>query len=261
MARVCSLFSGSKGNSTYVACGGGGILVDAGVSARALDFALMQREIDPKTIRAILITHEHGDHISGVRVFASRHGIPVYASQGTLEAMEEMGCLDKVQAHVLDDCAAEMGGMQVHSFPISHDCRQPTGYVITLPDERKVAVCTDLGYVSHQVREALSGCDLIVMESNHDVRMLQNGPYPYPLKRRILGSSGHLSNEHCAQALAEFVKQGTTRIILAHLSDENNYPDLALQTSRVALQEEGMQEGVDFLLSAAQPQGGELMVF
>lgn len=262
MARVCPLFSGSRGNSTYVGGSQGGVLIDAGVSAKQLCNALLQRQIDIESIQGIFVTHEHGDHVSGVRVFASRHHIPVFGSCGTIGAMRDYGCVnDGMKANCIDSLGVQIAGMMVMPFPTSHDCRESTGYVLCLPDERKVAVCTDLGYVSEEVRSALVGCDYILIESNHDVRMLQNGPYAYPLKRRILGQNGHLSNDSCAKELPDLVKSGTTRIVLGHISQENNYPDLAVQTARAALTQAGLEEGKDYLLSAALQTGGQMTVF
>ena len=263
MAKVCPLFSGSSGNSTYISCSEGGILIDAGVSAKAITEALQWHDVPIDTIRAIFITHEHGDHISGIRVFASRHHIPVYASHGTAQAVEDMGTFQgKVAVQPLDkEHSVEAAGMQVRPFATYHDCRESVGYVVTLPDGRRVAVCTDLGRVSGEVQEAIRGCDLVLLESNHDVRMLQNGSYPYYLKQRILGINGHLSNESCAAELPYCIRHGTTRIVLGHLSKENNIPQLARETARSELYDHDMEEGRDYLLWVAKPCGNEMIAF
>ena len=159
--------------------------------------------------------------------------------------------LNKVEAHCIGLEGIEAAGMMVRPFPISHDCAEGYGYRIQMPDGRKVAVATDTGVMTEEVREAVTGCDLVVIESNHDVRMLQNGRYPYYLKRRILSQTGHLSNDACAEELASLVKSGTTRLILAHLSRENNVPELAYETAKSTLAAAGMREGMDFLLSVA----------
>jgi len=261
MARFASLFSGSSGNSTYIGCGAGGILVDVGVSAKGVQAALAELDVEISSIHAIFVTHEHCDHIAGLRVFASRHNIPVYASRQTLAALEEAGALtEKIQAFPFPEDGVTAAGIHITRFATSHDCEGSSGYTAQTPDGRRVAVCTDLGFISDDVRAALSGCDLVLLESNHDVRMLQNGPYPYYLKRRILGDHGHLSNDDCAHTLPWLVERGTTRFVLGHLSRENNYPELALATARAQFTSAGMAEGDDYLLSAAAAHNGRMTV-
>ncbi len=254
MARFCSLFSGSSGNCLYIGTSTAGILIDAGVSARRIECALQARGIDPCGIQAIFVTHEHTDHIAGVRVLQKRFGMPVYASKGTLQGLQEAGAFHySDRCYTVSDCV-QLDEFSVNAFPISHDSYEATGFRVTLRDERAVGIATDLGVMTETVRDHLRGCDLIHIESNHDVRMLENGPYPYVLKRRILSSTGHLSNEACAAELPELVRRGTTRISLGHLSRENNMPSLASATAIAALQSCGMTENVDFLLSVAPPE-------
>lgn len=252
MARLCPLFSGSSGNSYYIGNENEGILVDAGRSAKQIENALKNNGLDIASVKAIFVTHEHIDHVKGVRVLASRHNIKVYATQGTLSALDDMGELnDKYAYEVISADGNEVSGMRIKSFATSHDCRESCGYVINTADNRSIAVATDLGYISDEVRNAVSGCDTVVIESNHDISMLQNGPYPYLLKRRVLSDSGHLSNDSCSAELAKFVENGTTRIVLAHLSEQNNFPDLAYVTSQSALTQAGMVEKKDFILTVA----------
>lgn len=254
MARFSPLFSSSSGNSMYIAASGSSILIDAGMSAKQLELALRRIDADPAQLSAIFVTHEHSDHVKGLRVFAARHHIDVYASAGTLQALDEAQVLNgKFYAGVVPKSGMEAGRLFVHPFPIPHDCREGFGYVIELPGERRVAVATDMGVMTNEVMNAISGCDLVVLESNHDVRMLENGPYPYPLKRRILSDRGHLSNDACACVLEQLVSRGSTRFCLAHLSKENNNPFLARQTAIAALNEMGAQEGKDYLLQVAEP--------
>ena len=249
-----TLFSSSKGNSALFRYQNECILIDAGVSARALDASLHMLGASLREVKAVFVTHEHSDHVKGLRVFASRHQISVYASEGTLQALEEAQILNgKFPAGVVPKSGMEAGNLFVRPFSIPHDCREGFGYVIELPGERRLAVATDMGVMTDEVMAAISGCDLVVLESNHDVRMLENGPYPYPLKRRILSDRGHLSNEACSCVLGQLVERGTTRFCLAHLSRENNIPQLARQTAVAALEECGAREGRDYLLHVAEP--------
>ncbi len=254
MARFCPLFSGSSGNSSYIGSRSAGVLIDAGVSARRLDGRMKLCGIDPLAIGGIIVTHEHGDHVSGIRVFARKYGLPVYASAGTLRAIEES--MDGVK--LIDiKAGAEIAGMEVRPFPTSHDCLQPTGYRIHTGDGRDFCFATDLGYLSEEVKENLLGCDMAVIESNHDIEMLRNGPYPYHLKRRILSDRGHLSNAACAGFLPELLKSGVRRFVLAHLSDTNNTPWLAYEASLSALVQRGYVKDVDFILQVASPENTE----
>lgn len=263
MARFCPLFSGSGGNSYYVGDGEGGVLIDAGVSAKRLGQALTNADIDINTIKGIFVTHEHSDHIAGLRVFATRHKLKVYASEGTLDALSENDTLNgRYEAFVLGSLGIEMGNLKVTPFHTSHDCRESYGYVVELSDGRKLAIATDLGYVSRETMDAIMGCDFVVIESNHDVRILQNGPYPYVLKRRILSETGHLSNDACSGILPELLKSGASRFVLGHLSKENNMPELAKQTALASLNAENAKEGIDFILSVAPVEyRGKVTVF
>lgn len=251
MAKLVPLFSGSKGNSYYLSCGGEGILIDIGRSAKQTVQALCNNNIDISTIRAIFVTHEHSDHVSGVRVFANRYGIPVFSTKGTYDAMVKGNYVDgKTVCNIIDSSGVDLGNMHIDRFPISHDCAEGCGYRVDL-GTAKFALATDLGYVSQEVEEALLGCDAVVIESNHDVRMLQVGPYPYMLKRRIMSDMGHISNETCASLLPKLVKNGTKRFVLAHLSQENNMPEIAYRESLNELMSRGMSVNLDYTLAVA----------
>lgn len=259
MARFCSLFSSSSGNATYIGSGKTGILIDAGVSAKRLRTALQSRDIDPATIKAIFVTHEHADHIKGIRVLQSQLGVPVFASPGTLRGMEDCGALDSrlAQTALPVGGEVEIGDLLVRSFKTPHDSLESCGFTVELPDERKAAVATDIGHMTNEVMRAILGCDLVMLESNHDVGMLQNGPYPYFLKRRILSDVGHLCNDACADVAVQLVEHGTTRLFLGHLSQENNLPALAYQTTLSALQLAGATLGRDFTLQVNPRENDE----
>lgn len=248
MSKCCQLFSGSKGNSIYIACGDTHFLVDAGVTAKRLDSALDRIGVNPKEIDALFITHEHSDHIKGLRVFAKKHGITVYAHRDVLAKLKYMGEItDEINAVEINNNIT-INGNEIIPFENSHDSAACLGYRFNMSDKRSISVCTDTGYVTDSAKQVTNGTDLIYLESNHEVTMLQNGPYPYILKQRILSPCGHLSNYSASEFASELVKNGTTRIVLSHLSQENNLPDLARQATIFALQEAGYEENKDYRL-------------
>ena len=249
MARFCSLFSSSSGNSTFIGSSKTGILIDAGVSAKRMKEALLSREIDPSELGGIFITHEHSDHIKGVRILCSNYNIPLYATQGTLSYLEENDVINgKFPFEVIDEKGVEIGDIVVKPFKTSHDSRESCGYTVDLPHGQRAAIATDLGKITSEVERAITGCEFVMLESNHDISMLQAGPYPYYLKRRILSDRGHLSNEACAEQAKKLIKSGTSRLFLGHLSAENNFPDLAFQTTLSALSEMGAVNERDYIL-------------
>lgn len=261
LARFCSLFSSSSGNATFLGSSKTGILIDAGVSAKRIKDALISREIDPRSISAIFVTHEHSDHIKGIRVLASSFNIPVYATAGTLRGLEEAGILNgKFPVCELSENGNEIGDLHIKSFKTPHDSLESCGFRIEFPDGRKAAVATDIGCVTNEVLGGVLGCDLVMLESNHDVGMLQNGPYPYYLKRRILSDRGHLSNENCAAVARDLVERGTARLFLGHLSTENNVPQLAFQTSLCTIDELGAKNGRDYILTVNPKENTEDIV-
>lgn len=261
MARFCTLFSGSSGNCTYIGSGSGGILIDVGVSAKKINAALEQIEVDRNEIKAIFITHEHSDHVAGLKTISKNWDIPIYASAQTAATLESSDKIcPKANINIIGEDAVDINNIIVSRFSTLHDCAGSSGYTVTLPDGIKSVVCTDLGVVTDEVRNALTGCNIVMLESNHDVMMLENGPYPYVLKRRILGDNGHLSNTSCAVELPKLISSGTTRVVLAHLSRENNHPEIVRATARASLIDKGMVEGSDYLLHIAPPCGGKMII-
>lgn len=246
-ARLVSLFSGSSGNCTAINCGGNTILIDAGRSAKAIEEQLAVVGIDPGTLRAIFVTHEHIDHVSALRVLTKKHPVPVYASGGTADALQCCVCR---RAPLFEE---HIGNMSVRSFPISHDAACPVGYRIEInADGAHIAVglATDTGTITDEIRRGLDGCRAVVLESNHDLQMLQSGPYPAQLKQRIRSRLGHLSNTDSADLAAALALNGTEQIILAHISKENNIPSLALSTCLERLQSLGVTANVLTALSS-----------
>jgi len=262
LAKFVTLFSSSKGNSYYIGSSGQGILVDAGRSCKQLEQAMMSCGLDMRSVRAIFVTHEHTDHCSGLRVLASRYEINVYASEGTLEGLIRNNMLcDRFSADVITS-RLSIGDMLVERFDTPHDSNESCAYRVTTPDGKRAMVATDMGIMLPSVRKAISECALAVVESNHDVNMLMSGPYPYPLKRRILSDKGHLSNVACAEELPDFVRAGVRHLVLGHLSQDNNTPDVALATSLCSLKQAGMKENHDFTLTVAPVEtNGKGIVF
>ncbi len=262
MAKIVPLFSSSKGNSYYICGNNEGILVDAGRSCKQLENALLTNEIDTRTIKGVFITHEHIDHCQALRVFAKRYDLPVFGTQGTLDALVSS---DKVDANaklcVIENEIA-LGDMNIKRVLTSHDASESCGYLIDTADKRRCAVVTDTGYLTDDAINALRHCNMAVIESNHDIEMLRNGPYPYILKQRVLSNTGHLSNIDCAHVLPDMISSGVTRIMLAHLSQENNTISKAISTSALYLAGLGIRKDVDFTLDVAPVEtNGKSIVF
>ncbi len=260
MAKLCSLFSGSDGNCTYISARGTAFLVDAGVSAKNILNALENRGYDKAAIKGIFITHEHTDHVKGLKILLKSLNVPVFASKETLAALFEKEILSDEHKVVSVDGSFEAAGISVTRFATSHDCEGSSGYRFDLSGTCSVAVCTDLGVVSDAVLENLKGCRGMVIESNHDLKMLRDGPYPHELKLRVGSDHGHLSNNACAAILPTLFKSGTTRFILGHISKQNNTKDIALSCARAALMDIGAVAGEDYLIHCAGQFGGEEVV-
>lgn len=232
----CPLLSGSSGNATYIAAGSERILVDCGVSGKQMTAALAAIGVAAETLSALFITHAHNDHLRGAGVLSRRYHLPIYASGGTWREIERWNALGEIapeNIRVFDSKRTQIDTpfsfIQVECFPLPHDTPEPVGYRFSLGGKTAV-VATDIGYITPEIQEAAGFADMILLESNHDLDMLKNGSYPWPLKRRILSNYGHLSNDAAGLFAVELVKNGVSRIYLGHLSQENNRPQLALET-------------------------------
>ena len=222
---VCPLFSGSSGNSIYVSCGGVRLLVDAGVSAARVEANLSEIGVNISQIDAILVTHEHIDHVRALGVLCRKHGLPVYANEGTWNGIlqKESGIPQRCRRVFYTGEDFYIGAMSVHPFPIPHDALEPVGYTLSCQG-LSCGIATDIGHIEEGWLRAVSGCQALVLEANHDVEMVERGPYPQRLKKRILSRNGHLNNADCAKALVKLAGAGTRAAFLAHLSADNNLP-------------------------------------
>jgi len=248
----CPLYSGSSGNSIFVASQNTKILVDVGMPGKSIESALKHINQDPSGIDGIFITHEHSDHIKGAGIISRRYDIPIYANENTWEAMKtKLGNIKENNIRIISNNSVDIMDMHIINYNISHDAAAPIGYAI-YSGNKKACIATDLGYFSDVVKNIIKDADVILLESNHDVEMVKFGPYPYPLKRRILSDVGHLSNDACGQAIVEIMNDKQKQIILGHLSKTNNYPDLAYQTVFNILKENHIEIGRDISLKLAR---------
>ncbi len=248
--KLCSISSGSDGNCIYVGGKDTNILVDAGISGKKIEAGLSDIDVDPSKIDGIFVTHEHGDHIAGVGVMARRYHIPIYSTVETIYAMLHTKNVGKIPAELLHyvepDQKLILKDMEICPFSISHDAANPVAYTFE-QDGHKMGVATDLGTYDAYTLEHLRDSEILLLEANHDVNMLQVGPYPYILKQRILGRKGHLSNMVSANLLCDIINEKMKHIILGHLSKDNNFPDLAYETVKCELEEKGYKCKSGFL--------------
>ena len=251
--KFCSLYSGSSGNSIFIASDNTRVLIDAGLAGKKIDEALKHIGEEASSIDGIFITHEHIDHIKGVGVLSRKYDIPIYANDNTWAVMEKnIGKIKEHNIRIMDRRSSiAIKDLEIRSFNIPHDAIAPVGYTVS-SGGKNASVVTDFGVFTEEIRDNIIDSDIILLESNHDVNMLKFGPYPYTLKRRILSEVGHLSNEDCGKALVDLIKyKSNKRIILGHLSGTNNHPELALETVSGVLRENNIILDKDIDLTMA----------
>jgi len=253
---VCVLASGSKGNSVYIEGGGTRVLVDAGLCGKEITRRLKSVGVEPEKLDAVLVTHGHRDHTSGVGVMSRRYGLPVYSAYRAVRSSEPYwGKIDKIY-EIEPAQHFSIKELQFYSFPTSHDAAQSMGFIFKA-NEKKGGIATDLGFVTRLVRECLKKCHLLVIESNHDDTMLREGPYPWHLKQRIKGKTGHLSNADCGALLSDIFHENLKAVALAHLSEINNHPDRAYN-SIVEIMKGRLHREIKLTL-ASQEKTGEML--
>ncbi len=251
--KIFTLYSGSGGNAVFVKVGGTSVLIDAGKSARTLCRALTDIGECIDNISAIFITHEHGDHISALETLSKKNEIPIHIRSLSAEKFDSLPPDAPIHSRLCrhtDDICEQVGEIKLSSFRTPHDSRMSVGYRIEFEDEdgtHTVGIATDIGFASPEVKKGLLGCEAVILEANHDINMLMTGPYPRELKRRVASNRGHLSNEASAELAAFLAENGTKSFLLAHLSLENNEPQLALDTVQSAL------SGFDAYVCTAHP--------
>ena len=236
--RLSPIASGSSGNSIYVGSDRTHLLVDTGISRKRIEEGLSLLDISGHDIDGILITHEHSDHIQGLGIFCRKYHVPIYATRSTIMEIEKINALGDIDASLFNvvqpDIGLTIGDIDITPMHIYHDAADPVGYTFTCNNTR-IAVATDLGHYDDYIISHLTGLNSILIESNHDVRMLQVGPYPYRLKQRILSENGHLSNENAGRLLNRILNDNMGPVFLGHLSHENNMPELAYESVRLEI--------------------------
>lgn len=255
--KLCPLCSGSSGNATYIEAGSARLLIDAGLSCKRITELLSKIGVDPRQLSAILITHEHVDHVRGVNILSKKYDLPVYANADTW-SMLKAPLKDVAPKNVCvfeSDRDFYLAGVRVLPFSVPHDAIHCVGFTVSAAGH-KIGVCTDLGHVDARILSILSGCDLLLFEANHDVDMLMAGNYPYLLKKRILSGIGHMNNDDCGKALVKLHETGVKNVILGHLSKENNHPALAMVAVRAALEEAGIAEDMQIAIAAREEPTG-----
>ncbi len=254
--QLTSLASGSSGNCINISSDRTHILIDAGISCKRIGDGLNQLDLKPEELSGIFITHEHSDHICGLKVFSKKYNIPLYGTAETLEAIQKIDKKKEIDLSlyrpILPDSELAVGDLTICPFSNTHDAANPVGYRVNC-GQKSAAVVTDLGNYSQYTINHLLNLDVLLLEANHDVRMLQAGSYPYALKRRILSDYGHLSNEASGRLLSELLHDNMKAILLGHLSKENNFEDLAYEAVRMEVEiSDTPYHASDFSISVAK---------
>ena len=249
--QVHVLASGSTGNAVFLDFKHTKILVDAGISTRRIKNSLAELGVSIEDLDGVVITHEHRDHVSGLATMTKKYNIPIYASMNTWGSMYCRDVIPEECCKVLPKCL-DIGQVRVEPFSISHDAADPVGFRF-FSENFKYSVVTDLGFVTDEVREAIAFSDILVLESNHDLEMLENGPYPWHLKRRIKSNRGHLSNYDAGWTLVRLARKPTMQVFLAHMSQKNNDPELAMETVSTILTQQGCKLGSEIQLYRTYP--------
>ncbi|MFZ2257037.1 MAG: MBL fold metallo-hydrolase [Clostridiaceae bacterium] len=243
--KFCSLYSGSSGNSLFISSQQTNVLIDAGLTGKAIESAMDAIGENMKDIKAILITHEHIDHIKGAGILSRKFNIPIYANEKTWAVMERSMGKIAIQNKRVINGEATIDDLNIRTFRVPHDSAACIGYTIEDRVGTILSAVTDMGVFTKEIHDGVQDSDLLLIESNHDVQMLKYGPYPYDLKRRVLSELGHLSNEDSAAAILSILDGKHRKIILGHLSGTNNVPELAFKTVENILKDAGVQFGED----------------
>ena len=254
--RFCSLSSGSDGNCQYIETKNTKLIIDAGLSGKRIEALFKEVDLNIRDLDGILITHEHIDHIKGVGILSRRYDIPVYANEKTWITMEPI--IKEVKSHnikvIKNNKNIEIKDVLIHPFNISHDAVDPVGYIL-FNEMKKLSFITDTGLINEGIKEKIKNSHIFFLESNHDIRMLKEGSYPWPLKQRILSPLGHLSNDDATEVLADVLKGENEIVLLSHLSEDNNTPQIAYNTVRNGLLREGFDVDNDIRLLMTNRHG------
>ncbi len=259
MLNFCSLYSGSSGNSLFVESENTKILIDTGVSSKKIEEALHDINVEPSLIDAVLVTHEHTDHIQGLGTFSKKFNIPIFANTETIDNMPSQ--IDKIDSKNIKKFKVsehfEIGDLSINSFSIPHDAANPCGFIIN-KDNKKISIATDIGHMTNDILKILNGSNFILLEANYDSEVLKCSKYPFSLKNRIAGPNGHLSNVVAGKTLSCLIKSGLESAVLGHLSKESNFPELAYQTVINELLTENYDEKTFSLSVASRTEHSKL---
>lgn len=260
MFKFCSLYSGSSGNSLLVESSHSKILIDCGVSSKKIEQALTSMEISPSSIDAILVTHEHSDHVKGLSTFCSKFDIPVFSTVETFDNMEKI--TSKISTNKLNyfkiDEKFSIGDLEILPFSVPHDAANPCGFNI-FNDDKKISIATDIGHMNSYILKKLEGSSFLLLESNYDKEVLKCCSYPFNLKSRISGPTGHLSNDMAGKTISYLLKNGLKTAMLGHLSKESNFPELAYKTTISEILSNGIDENSFNISVASRDIPGKLI--